>query len=434
MKKIFLPLAILATLFVGAQEQEQEPPVNTTKSEYNRWSIDVNAGITKPIGPFTPRYTTATVTFPHVDAGVRYMLNNKFGLKLDFGYDRFTNKDDTPEFTTNYYRANLQGVINLGRVLNFEEWTRMINLQAHGGIGYGMMRSKDGFNGSDNMTNFIAGLTGQVKLTRKIALNADFSVVRDYRQTDAFDGMSDISHQTRGFHGTLYSATIGVSIYLGKHEEHADWFYKEKEDLEIDELKRKVAEIEDKMKDSDNDGVADYLDAEPNSPSGALVDTKGRETDKNKNGIPDNFENYVDKRIQDGGGNNKPNGGGNTDNPNNNELVRELINDGYVTAYFDFGKAQPTNVSTRGIDFILTYLRANPTASVEIYGHADEIGSTPYNDKLSLNRANNVKNVLVKAGVDEARIKTIGTGEDTSVDKDSETARNLVRRVTFKIK
>jgi OOP family OmpA-OmpF porin len=39
----------------------------------------------------------------------------------------------------------------------------------------------------------------------------------------------------------------------------------------------------------------------------------------------------------------------------------------------------------------LTYLRNNPSASVDIIGHADELGRSSYNDKLSNERAANVK-------------------------------------------
>jgi OOP family OmpA-OmpF porin len=35
-------------------------------------------------------------------------------------------------------------------------------------------------------------------------------------------------------------------------------------------------------------------------------------------------------------------------------LITKLINGGYVATYFDFNKSTPTNVSTEGIDFILT--------------------------------------------------------------------------------
>ena len=157
-----------------------------------------------------------------------------------------------------------------------------------------------------------------------------------------------------------------------------------------------------------------------------MVDTKGKSIDKNNNNVPDETEAYILKNY------------GNTADKSavlsNNDLIKSLINGGYVAVYFDFNKSTPTNVSTEGTDFILTYLRNNPTASVDIIGHADELGRSEYNDKLSTARANNVKNTLVKANIDASRLNVVAAGEDNSVDKDSDTARKLVRRVTFRVK
>ena len=61
-------------------------------------------------------------------------------------------------------------------------------------------------------------------------------------------------------------------------------------------------------------------------------------------------------------------------------------------------------------------------------------GNTPYNNKLANDRASNVKEILIKAGIAPERLNVISQGEDTSVDKDSAGARKLVRRVTFKVK
>jgi len=53
--------------------------------------------------------------------------------------------------------------------------------------------------------------------------------------------------------------------------------------------------------------------------------------------------------------------------------------------------------------------------------------------KLALKRAQNVYDILKKAGIAESRMKVIGRGEDKSVDPSSEGARRLVRKVTFKV-
>ena len=115
-------------------------------------------------------------------------------------------------------------------------------------------------------------------------------------------------------------------------------------------------------------------------------------------------------------------------------MIKKLINLGYVTTYFDTAKVNPTNVSTEGIDFIRTYLLNNPSDSIDIIGHADEIGANEYNNKLSKGRSLAVKDILVKSGIDVSRLNIVVLGEDNSVSIDSSGARKLVRRVTFKIK
>ena len=182
MKKIVLSLFLvaIATSNINAQEKP-----------YNKWSLDFNGGLTKPAKPMTPGYYSETFeSFYHVDAGVRYMFNNKFGLKLDFGYDDMKNGKNSLDFKTKYYRTNIQGVANLGRIMNFEDWTRVLNLQFHAGVGYSWM-TNDNFKGTDEMGNAMAGLTGQLKLGKRVALNADFTMIKNIRQDWTFDGRTN---------------------------------------------------------------------------------------------------------------------------------------------------------------------------------------------------------------------------------------------------
>ena len=100
---------------------------------------------------------------------------------------------------------------------------------------------------------------------------------------------------------------------------------------------------------------------------------------------------------------------------------------------FDNDKRFPNTGSTDNLGFILNYLKTNAGKNVEITGYADEIGKTEYNQKLSSDRAQNVKNILVKAGIDASRLIIKANGVDDSVDKTSEYARRLVRKVVFKV-
>ncbi|MFV8342442.1 OmpA family protein [Flavobacterium sp. XS2P39] len=420
MKKIILTL-VFASVMTTMSAQTEET-VKSTEDAFNKWSVELAGGFNKPQRPMSAGYTTSLISPYVVDLGVRYMFNNKFGLKADFGYNSFTGKKESIDFDTKYYRVDLQGVANLGRIMSFETWTQTIGLLGHAGVGLSLLEREDPSYRKDRMGNFMAGLTGQIKLSDRISLTGDFTTILNAKQNMAFDGAS--SSNTRGFGGILFNGTAGITVYLGKNVKHADWVLDNEDRFNV--IDNRLTAIETKMLDADNDGVADYLDQEPNTAAGAMVDTKGRSIDKNNNNVPDETEDYIMK--------NYASKTGDANGVYDNELIKSLINGGYVATYFDFDKSKPTNVSTEGIDFILTYLRNNPSASVDIIGHADELGRSAYNDKLSNARANNVKNILVKANIDASRLNVIAAGEDTSVDKDSDGARKLVRKVTFRVK
>jgi OOP family OmpA-OmpF porin len=55
-------------------------------------------------------------------------------------------------------------------------------------------------------------------------------------------------------------------------------------------LRQRIADIETSMLDTDKDGV-DYLDQEPNTIGGVMVDSKGKSIDLNN--VPDELESYL---------------------------------------------------------------------------------------------------------------------------------------------
>lgn len=404
MKKITLSLLALT---VGICANAQDKP-------YNKWSVDLNAGFAKPARTLSSGYSAETFKNLHLDGGVRYSINNKIGVKASFGYDKIDNwTNSNLKAQSDYYRTSLEGVVNLGRVLNFENWTNTLGLQVHAGGGYSWLNG-DNFASSDKMGHLMAGLTGQVKLHSRVALNADFTVIQNTQQDRNWDGASATNRSV--FQGTMFNASMGISIYLGKHGQHADWYSEESQTKnEINSLTNRLDQIESMLVDSDNDGVADYLDLEPNTPAGALVDSRGRNIDKNNNGIADNIEAYFQEKY----GNNE------TMNADDAALVKELINKGYVAVNFDFDKAEPTTLE--GVNFIVSYMKNNPSASLEIGGYADSTGNKDYNQKLSQRRADAVKNLLVKAGVPAGKITAKGNGIDSTQ------AKNVARRAIFKV-
>ena len=415
MKKKLSFLSLLLSFAAIAQDVSTTSTQSSIdNAEYNKWSIELNGGISNPIGAVTYGYSAPWS--PHVDLGVRYMSNPKFGWKLDFEYDKFSEGDNSPSFESTYFRTSLQAVINLGRALNFETFTDTFGLLLHGGAGYSRLIS-DNFGDDDQMINGIVGATGQVKLSNRIALTVDLSGIIHAEQNINFDGMSGVS--PGAFDGLLINATAGLTFYLGKNEKHADWVG---EKTISDDLEKRVALLETSLLDSDKDGVADLYDLEPNSIAGVAVNTKGQSIDNNKNGVPDELESYLSKTYGQ-------NGNGVT-----SSTIEELINGGYVNVYFDFNSSKPTTASLPGVAFLVKYLQSNPSKNADIVGYADEIGDSSYNTELSRKRAEAVKAIAVESGIDASRLNVIASGEDTSVNKNSADARQIVRRVSFQVK
>ena len=423
MKKTVLCLLIaFGAIAVQAQDEKN----------YNRWSIELEGGMHKPATPFSPGYYTSTPSLWQGGLGFRYMFNDKFGAKLDFGYNSIESADNSMEFKSEYFRTSLQGVINMGSVLNFRNWTNTFNFLVHGGMGYSANKPSEPneFSNPDQMLNMIFGITPQIRLGNKIALTGDLSFIGHVRHSATWDGAQPLNtvvsnNQLRGLNGYMVNASIGLTLYLGSKDIHADWYSEDDEIYSyIDELERRISKIETDMIDSDQDGVPDYLDREPNTPPGAVVDSKGRAVDTTGSGIPDYMEAALDKRYATKA---------DLENAQGGLDMQKLINEGYVNVYFRFNSDIPEVYSLNAVNYLITYMKQNPSARAELIGFTDEIGDPAYNQQLSERRANKVKELMVAAGIDGDRLTTRGSGEDDSVNRDSSQARQLVRRVTFRL-
>jgi outer membrane protein OmpA-like peptidoglycan-associated protein len=72
-----------------------------------------------------------------------------------------------------------------------------------------------------------------------------------------------------------------------------------------------------------------------------------------------------------------------------------------------------------------------PGSKVTIEGHTDAAGTAAYNLELSRNRARAVRDYLVHHGIDAARLKTVGYGEDRPL-QDTDPYAAINRRVQFR--
>ena len=83
---------------------------------------------------------------------------------------------------------------------------------------------------------------------------------------------------------------------------------------------------------------------------------------------------------------------------------------------------------------LLELLSKNINTNIEIGGHTDNTGDYQYNIDLSKNRAESVKQFLVKKGVSTSRLTVAGYGSDQPIsDNDTESSRAENRRTEIKI-
>ncbi|MBB1543048.1 MAG: OmpA family protein [Flavobacteriaceae bacterium] len=417
MKRQFLAfvMAILFSLGVNAQD-------------YNKWSIDAGAGVSiLSSSGLSEGYNTPFPNLWTMNGGIRYMFNNKFGVRVGGGFDQLNQAGNSPKFATRIWNVNVQGVANLGRVLAFEEFTKNIGLLGHVGVGYGYMTSKN-FRGVDNLGIITFGLTPQVRLSDRVTLLLSGTFNWYLTQQYTFNGenltkdvnMTPMRHVN--FQGLNFTATAGLQIALGKKQVHADWYGIKREDKDDD---KKVAQNEKTVNNHITRGGSD-------------VAANGQRIENDKNALANNNVNNANDSDDEGDVNNS-NIASNQNTTTNNIIVesvdpaKELIEKGYVNAYFGFDSSEPQDGSLWAVGFVANYLKQNPDAKLNIIGYTDQVGNAGYNEKLSKKRADAVKQLLVEMGVDTSRLVSEGKGIDKGAKSSSAGARKLVRRVSFEL-
>lgn len=177
--------------------------------ETSKWKALFAVGFNSPSqdGLVTP-FEANSINFPTINLGVQRMFTPQLGAKLDFGYNRFANADNTPEFKTNYTRVNLQFVYDATRDFNFLPFgTGML---FHVGPGYSMIKPLGDY--GDNKTSFLNGMGGMefhYGISQTVSAFVDASYILGF--ADNFD---PITEGYGSFNGNMLTVTVGVAVSL----------------------------------------------------------------------------------------------------------------------------------------------------------------------------------------------------------------------------
>ena len=435
MKKIILSVALLLTGLANAQD-----------SIFNNKSIDFGVGVANILSPGSAIGYDGKYLDPlSLNLGYRVMLNRDFGVSANLAYNNFTGKSDIKNVNTNFYSFSLNGFLNLRSFLNFGEFSNKFGLLGHMGAGgsANTIAKGKGYNSSTrDLAIFVnAGLMPQYKINDKLAINLDFVLNLQKMQQLTLDMQSAKSDVGLGkYFGT---ATIGVNYYCfgsKKDKTHADWAPKfDKNKSEIEALKNRVKQVENKLADTDKDGVADYLDLEPNTPEGSIVNTHGQKVvDTDGDGIEDSqdFCPTVKGTSEFKGCPTAMTGSANSEQgkPVEGQLKYDIQK---FTTDINFETKSTTikPASKKQLDGLAKILSTNNNLVIQLNGHCDNIGEDILNNKLSLDRANSVKAYLVSKGGNAANIITKGFGTlKPKQSNETEKGRTANRRVDFEVK
>lgn len=103
--------------------------------------------------------------------------------------------------------------------------------------------------------------------------------------------------------------------------------------------------------------------------------------------------------------------------------------------YFERGSDTLTAESVTQFEAVFAEVERRELPEVDVVGHTDTTGAADFNAKLSLERAEKIRELLVSRGIDEGGISAIGRGEvDLLVETADDTAEALNRRVQITVR
>ncbi len=404
-------------------------PFTNQSKRFNDWSISAGVGV--------PLMQSADLTSIKNGNGknlfgysayvsIDKAITHAFGLKLQ--YDRgetrqgwFNTKDAAPDAKAVAGRTQYDAISILGDI-NFSNLLRRVDnhspyrwaLHGYGGVGTIAYRAyqKDS-KGQQLMTevkpfklgSFFAqaGAGLKFKVNRRIDIEGRLMYV--ITGDDTFDGggdpYSEVNRRSSQVSDNFFNATLGLSLKLGKHESHLMWhdplqeiYYK------LDVLANKNQDIEVcKKGDADNDGVCDDWDRQLDTPAGARVDGAGVALDTDLDGVIDLYDKCVTVP-----GPVENNGCPNTAGP---VIETETKLEGIE---FDLNSDRILPSNTPILNNAVNYINSS-NGGYKVIGATDTRGTDAYNQKLSERRANNVKNYLIKNGVQSGKLQSVGKGE-----------------------
>ncbi|MES2374323.1 MAG: OmpA family protein [Bacteroidota bacterium] len=431
----------------------KSPRLFSGTSGYRTWSIGITGGALIPALAIGGRndFNKWKPTLGY-GAYIKNQLSHRFGLQLEF-LKGTVSAESTESPAINPYKSfntdlnwsgALTGIFTLGNI----NWTQLhTSVQPYVSAGFGFINynphlvttggANVDFKPDGSLTEkFIpVGLGFKFNVSRDVNIDLGYSM--SFVDADNFDGF----YKAPSYNVDKFSYThLGVEFALGDKNKpqlathnapaalaqdlwdknaalassvSANQAAMNKLNSDMAALNGLKDELAKMKMDSDGDGVPDYFDKCPNTPTGTKVDGSGCALPTPPAPVRDTTtiikqNTYViteeDRRIVD-------------------EAIRNLE--------FDFGKS---TIRARSLPYLtrVADMLVKKGFSLKLAGHTDNVGSDAANMKLSKNRAESVKSYLVSQGVNSGKIEATGYGESQPIATNkTDAGRQKNRRVEF---
>jgi len=176
-----------------------------------KWKALFAVGINYPTTDgFVEGSYAQSVNFPTINLGIQHMLKKQYGVKLDYGFNRFKNAKDTPEFKINYSRINAQFVYNPTEYIGF--LPMRLSTVAHAGPGLAFVKPLGTLR--DNKQTFLnlnVGLELHYAINEKVAVYTDVAYL--YGVT-SLDDYNPVLSGLGAFNGSVFNLTFGLAVSL----------------------------------------------------------------------------------------------------------------------------------------------------------------------------------------------------------------------------
>jgi len=455
MKKMMLPILMSAALFAppafaqdstkaampmkGADSTKTRTVYGPVKTfggarQFAALSLGVNAGALSPqffIG--TNQFSHNQVTFGYA-AYLKYQISHDLGIRVDYvgGTLKANNNASSQNGSASFpaspsavstklgYGVSIKGEADIASI-NFLHRRNGIRLFVTGG--YGLAQFTPNNYSKKIKSGYVpVGAGIKFRASDAFAINLGYDAyffdaanlmgapykTGDSRQSKAQMGYIGLEYIFGA--GARKQALIWNNPIAGMYDE-----LKNNDSLsrEINSVKTRVTAVEGDVsnlkKDSDGDGVSDVFDKCPNTPAGNKVDGSGCDLPKPAPVVAAAPEKITEEEVT---------------------VVREA----FRNLDFAFNKATIKESSYASLDKLADILTAHASLGLTLKGYTDNVGKASTNLKLSRERANAVKDYLVKKGIADTRISSKGFGRAHPVASNKTNAgRAKNRRVEFNL-